>query len=74
MPNCICCDTKHDDKYLTGTDDYFNYGKSGHKIRDYPLLPIRKGMVCKLCLLVPVWVLQKKNLCSVDSTGSRGFS
>ena len=42
MPNCIRCDTKHDDKYLTSTDDCFNYGKSGHKIRDYPLLPTKE--------------------------------
>ncbi|XP_049369908.1 uncharacterized protein LOC125834799 [Solanum verrucosum] len=35
---CVKCSKKHDDKCLAGTDDFFSCGKSGHKMRDCPML------------------------------------
>jgi len=37
-PECRECGRRHDGKCLSGTDDWFGCGKSGHMIRDYPSL------------------------------------
>ncbi len=35
-PNCGKCGKKHRYDYVEGTDNYFSFGKSRHKVRDYP--------------------------------------
>ena len=34
-PNCGKCGKKHRYDYVEGTDNYFSFGKSRHKVRDY---------------------------------------
>uniref|UniRef100_M1D9Z3 Gag-pol polyprotein n=1 Tax=Solanum tuberosum TaxID=4113 RepID=M1D9Z3_SOLTU len=38
LPNCARCGMKHEGKCLADTDGCFGCGKSGHKIRDFPML------------------------------------
>ncbi|XP_049394710.1 uncharacterized protein LOC125858999 [Solanum stenotomum] len=37
-PTCSKCGKKHDGKCLVGTDGYYSCGKSGHMMRDCPML------------------------------------
>ena len=35
-PICENCGKMHYGDYLKGTDNFFGYGKSGNKVRDFP--------------------------------------
>uniref|UniRef100_M1D9X3 Gag-pol protein n=1 Tax=Solanum tuberosum TaxID=4113 RepID=M1D9X3_SOLTU len=38
LPSFVKCGKKHEGKCLAGTDGCFSCGKSGHKMRDFPML------------------------------------
>lgn len=37
LPTCTRYGKKHEGKCLAGTNGYFSYRKSGHKMRDFPI-------------------------------------
>ena len=40
-PNCAKCGRKHECKCLVGSDGCYGCGKSGHKMRDCPMLKVK---------------------------------
>ncbi|WMV54294.1 hypothetical protein MTR67_047679 [Solanum verrucosum] len=42
IPACTKCDKKYDGKCLADMDGFFNYGKNGHKMREFPWLDTKK--------------------------------
>ncbi|WMV18657.1 hypothetical protein MTR67_012042 [Solanum verrucosum] len=61
FPTYAKCGRKHEGKCLADTDGCCGFGKSGHKIRDCPMLMAKwREKVSKIYLLVWVQVLQCK--------------